>query len=85
MNQKMYNRGVIASAIVASVLIVAVLGIVGWRMLTQQDTAQQTIMPSETSAEVIMTQDDLDAAVESLDELDFSDEDAKTAELQAEL
>lgn len=41
--------------------------------------------PEETSAKVIVTQDDLEAAEKSLDELDFSDSSAESAELQAEL
>lgn len=80
-----YNRGAIALVIIVIVLLVAALGFVGWRMLARQNSNDQSAKVTEASAEVILTQDDLDAATKSLDELDFIDEDAEAAELQAEL
>lgn len=84
MTRRNGSRGAITLVIVVVVLLVAALGFVGWRMLTRQST-DQAAHSTETSAEVIMTQDDLDEATKSLDEIDFSDEDAAAAELQAEL
>jgi len=79
------SRGAIALIIVVVVLLVAALGFVGWRMLIRSDAKGQSREATETSAQVILTQEDLDAATKSLDEIDFSNDDAKAAELQAEL
>ena len=49
------------------------LGFVGWRMLMRQGTDDQTAKSAGTSAKVILTQEDLDAATKSLDEIDFTE------------
>lgn len=82
MSNNTSQRGSIVLVIVVVVLLVGALGFVGWRMLARQNAEGQA---SKTSAEVILTQDDLDAATKSLDELDFGDESADAAELQANL
>ena len=78
-------RGSIIIVIVVMVLLVGALGFVGWRMLTRQDAKDEATKVTNTSAKVILTADDLDAAKKSLDELDFTDEDSASAEQQANL
>ncbi len=78
-------RGSIVIVVVVVLVLVGALGFVGWRILTRQDTDNQAAKSSQTSAEVILTQEDLDAAEKSLDEIDFSDQSAEDAQLQANL
>ncbi len=81
------NRGAIMLVLAVVIVLIVALGFVGWRMLTRSNDAveQATASPTETTAEVILTQDDLEAAEKSLDELDFTDEDGTSAEQQASL
>lgn len=82
------SRKAIIMAVVAIIILLSVLGFAGWRMLSGTDSTveQQSVSkPSETSAEVILTQDDLEEAEKSLDELDFDDADALEAQKQANL
>ncbi len=81
------NRGAIMLVLAVVIVLIVALGFVGWRMLTRSNDAveQATASPTETTAEVILTQDDLEAAEKSLDELDFTDEDGASAEQQASL
>lgn len=79
-------RGSILLVVLVVVLLVGALGFVGWRILTKQSDENQNVTSSaQNSAEVILTQEDLEAAEKSLDELDFVDENSEKAELQAEL
>lgn len=79
-------RGSILLVVLVVVLLVGALGFVGWRILTKQGDENQNVTSSaQNSAEVILTQEDLEAAEKSLDELDFVDENSEKAELQAEL
>lgn len=79
-------HGSILLVVLVVVLLVGALGFVGWRMLTKQNDENQSVTSSaQNSAEVILTQEDLEAAEKSLDELDFVDENSEKAELQAEL
>lgn len=79
---------------VAGCTCIAVLlfvGIASWTTTANQSDKNEvkasapTKDSEEASAKVIVTQDDLEAAEKSLDELDFSDSSAESAELQAEL
>ena len=80
------TSGSIVLVAIIIVLLVGALGFVGWRMLTRQNADDQAKnATTHTSAEVILTEADLEAAEKSLDELDFSDKDAQSAELQANL
>lgn len=82
------NRKLVVLGVVTMVILLSVLGFAGWRMLAGTDgtVEQQAVSkPTETSAEVILTQDDLERAEKSLDELDFDDADAREAEKQANL
>lgn len=80
------TKGAVAIIIVVAILLLGALGFVGWRALSGQNKSEQaSTKPTETTAEVIMTQEDLEAAEKSLDELDFSDDEAEAAELEASL
>lgn len=87
MSYQSRNRGAVALVVAIVIVLVVALGFAGWRMLSRSNdvTEQATTTPTETSAEVILTQDDLEAAEKSLDELDFSDSNASAAEEQANL
>lgn len=68
------------------VLLLAGVGYVGWKSFTKADTAtQQTLVSPSTSAEVITTKADLEAAEKALGELNFDDDEALEAESQASL
>ena len=80
------GQGSIVLVSVIILLLVSALGIIGWRMLEGQNAeGQASTTSTQTSAEVILTHDDLDVAEKSLDELNFLDENAATAEQQADL
>ncbi len=79
------SNGAIALVIIVMAVLIVGLGFVGWRMLMRQGTDDQTAKSAGTSAKVILTQEDLDAATKSLDEIDFTDESAQAAEQQANL
>lgn len=68
------------------VLLLAGVGYVGWKSFTKSEVAgQQTLVSPSTSAEVITTKADLEAAEKALGELNFDDDAALEAESQASL
>lgn len=73
--------------IVGVVVLLAGVGFVGWKALTQSEkvSQQSTSVSSKRSAEVITTKADLEAAEKALSELDFEDSEALEAEAQASL
>jgi hypothetical protein len=87
MGRNTRNRGAIVLVVFVMIALIGGLGFVGWRILTKSgnEVEQASNTTTETSAEVILTQDDLEAAEKSLDKLNFVDEDGEAAEKQAEL
>lgn len=69
------------------VVLLAGVGYVGWKALSQSETAatQATSVSTKQSAEVITTKADLEAAEKALSELDFEDDESAQAEAQASL
>jgi Tfp pilus assembly protein PilE len=67
------------------VVLLAGVGYVGWKAFTKSDDTQATLISPETSAEVITTKDDLEAAEKALEELNFEDSAAAEAESKATL
>lgn len=76
-----------ALVIVGVVVLAGGLGFVAWKSFTKQaeTAATSTSATTKTSAEVITTKADLEAAEKALDELDFNDESTSEAESQASL
>lgn len=68
------------------VFLLVGVGYVGWKSFTKSDSSeQQTLISPGTSAEVITTKADLEAAEKALGELNFDDDEALEAESQASL
>lgn len=70
---------------VVGLLLIAVLVFNVWRASPQEATQTRAVESSNEPAEVILTQEDLEAAEKSLAELNFADKSAEAAELQADL
>jgi predicted negative regulator of RcsB-dependent stress response len=72
--------------ILGVVVLLAGVGFVGWKAFTKSaaNTASTT-GTSKQSAEVITTKADLENAEKALNDLNFDDSDASTAESQANL
>ena len=76
-----------ALVIVGVLVLAGGLGFIAWKSFTKQaeTAATGSSVTTTTSAEVITTKADLEAAEKALDELDFADESSSEAESQANL
>ncbi len=72
--------------LVGVVVLLAGVGIVGWKAFTKSEsTAMNSAASSNQAVEVITTKADLEEAEKALDELNFEDESLTEAETQASL
>ena len=76
----------LVSVVIVVLVLIGALGFIGWQKLSKQNTTTTgSASTLDNTAEVIVTQDDLENAEKSLDELNFDDDDAVAAEQQADL
>lgn len=71
--------------IVGVLVLIGGLGFVAWKSFTKTPAADGTSVSNSQTAEVITTEEDLDAAARQLDQLEIEDGDSQQAEDQAAL
>lgn len=73
--------------ILVVVVIVGALGYAAWKsfLVPNASVADKDTVSNSQTVEVITSKEDLEAAEKALEDLDFDDESAKQAELQAQL
>lgn len=67
------------------VILMAGVGFVGWKAFTKSSTNTASTSVSSKQAEVITTKADLENAEKALNDLNFNDTNAQSAESQANL